>query len=569
MGKLKKRSKASLARKQHYDKEKAQNSTKDAKVLPLLAKLQSAVPNDRSMAISAISLLCEDFQTRQLLLKEKLVPIVLEQCLNDNNHEIVVESFGLLRNLVIEESDDIAKYLVRSNIWNTLVVNLTKCHQSFEFFWKGETVKKEEKVLMFDWLENLLYLVLELVDSNEEIGSDIITKLLGPNQAVIQFVNTILSRHTTLPLKVLTCVLTWNYQLCAESTEYVVMLSESQFPMEILSSPPANLNNLCKVLILGLRFHFYSMNTVDPSVVAESLKEILGVVEGVQLDKTGQDSEMHTEILAVDHSLDLIAAVLEFESQDEKFLEPCLPILQDGILPLCASLIKYPEFQAKAIACACNVVLLIPQSAPQVLEYLSGMADFCKHAVFQQETDDKADCVFFLSLVVRMLPVTVTQEQVAALFEMADQVIQSEEHFDVKEKFINSVIIFAGGLVCESSDISLVGDVKNRFTGILQFSISTVLENPKEAHKKYHTLLEQMIVSVLNQFFDVFDDAAKPFDFAVFREGKMLAFLSELLPEYKKVYKFIDKKVDPSLKADSEDAVVNLERFIQYKEGEL
>ena len=78
MGRSKKRSRASSSRLNPLRKAGSNDNNKDTNVVnkklqPLLQNLSSVVPNDRSIALSSISVLCEDAHMRQLLLKEKLV----------------------------------------------------------------------------------------------------------------------------------------------------------------------------------------------------------------------------------------------------------------------------------------------------------------------------------------------------------------------------------------------------------------------------------------------------------------------------------------------------------------
>lgn len=89
MEKFKKRSRASRNRLNPLNNgsTKTNLSKKDAnlaarKIQPLIRQLQSAVPNDRNIALSSISVLCEDPHMRHLLLKEKLIKIVLNNLLN-------------------------------------------------------------------------------------------------------------------------------------------------------------------------------------------------------------------------------------------------------------------------------------------------------------------------------------------------------------------------------------------------------------------------------------------------------------------------------------------------------
>ncbi|ODV96119.1 hypothetical protein PACTADRAFT_30174, partial [Pachysolen tannophilus NRRL Y-2460] len=187
MGKLKKNSRNSRLRRQKLAagvKQDGDSVSETKRVLPLLQKLSSTSPNDRSMALSTITLLCEDPNLRRIFLKEKLVKIVLEQCINDNNDEIVVESFGLLRNLVIDEGVSLIKHLLRSNLWFLIEHNInTKCKNSFHYLFgnndndsgnnnsgnnKPVTVKTDEINQLFDFTETLISLVLSILTCSDD-----------------------------------------------------------------------------------------------------------------------------------------------------------------------------------------------------------------------------------------------------------------------------------------------------------------------------------------------------------------------------------------------------------------
>lgn len=147
MGKLKKGRKNQKARLNPIGSKSQQDSKKDeatrtSKILPLINKLNSTIPNEKSMALGAITILSEDARMRKLLLKEKLISVVMQTCLNDFNDEIVVEAFGLLRNLGIEEGYDVVKYLWRQGIWTSIESALNKIDESFKFLQEKEMSKR-------------------------------------------------------------------------------------------------------------------------------------------------------------------------------------------------------------------------------------------------------------------------------------------------------------------------------------------------------------------------------------------------------------------------------------------
>mgnify|MGYP001259329943 FL=1 len=236
MGKSKKRSRASKARLNPIgggkDTHSKDNALVTKKVQPLLEKLHSAVPNDRAMALGSISVLCEDTHMRKLLLKEKLVHIVLSKLLTDNNTEIVVESFGLLRNLSLEEGYDVSIHLWRSDIWKSidqgfgkLLESLTALQASEEQNSKSST---ESRRLLFDYADNLLSLVVALGNGADEILQQL---LQAPKlERLFEVIARLLQYGVTkLPLSVFNTVLDLLYDFSSESFEFIDAVTNNSF----------------------------------------------------------------------------------------------------------------------------------------------------------------------------------------------------------------------------------------------------------------------------------------------------------------------------------------------------
>lgn len=89
---------------------------REQKILPIVKDLTSADLKARSAAALAITNIIEDTKCRKLLLREKLVPILLEQTLTDLNLETKAAGWGILRNLAIEEEPDFCVHLYRLDI---------------------------------------------------------------------------------------------------------------------------------------------------------------------------------------------------------------------------------------------------------------------------------------------------------------------------------------------------------------------------------------------------------------------------------------------------------------------
>ena len=190
MGRSKKRSRTSASRLNPLANPNSGGiSKKDAnlierKLQPLIKNLNSVVPNERSMALSSATVLCEDAHMRKLLLKEKLIPTVTTKLLSDENTEIVVEAYGLLRNLCLEEGFDVAVHLWRSDIWTSILSGFEKLSDSLralaaqdasEDTKKTTPQSKESRRLLFDFAENLLSLVIALCNGADSILEEVLT----------------------------------------------------------------------------------------------------------------------------------------------------------------------------------------------------------------------------------------------------------------------------------------------------------------------------------------------------------------------------------------------------------
>ena len=76
------------------------------------------------------------------------------------------------------------------------------------------------------------------------------------------------------------------------------------------------------------------------------------------------------------------------------------------------------------------------------------------------------------------------------------------------------------------------------------------------------------VVEALNQLFDIYADKKYAFDEAVFWAGGFHKHLEQILPRAKKLAKGIDKRKFGELRARLDEAVLNLGRFLKYKQTE-
>lgn len=277
--------------------------TRQSKILPLINKLKSTLPNEKSMGLGAITILSEDARMRKLLLKEKVIITVMENCLNDANDEVVVEAFGLLRNLGIEEGYEVTKFYWRSNIWTSIENALEKIQTSFKYLSEKEQLptnddnkkKKEDKTklqLLYDFTENVLSLIVVLASGSEDMFDKIFNKIDPILKLVVDILNwniPVLKTST----KLFNALLDFLFEFSSESIEFIQKLSEvDTFNIENLLKSSVffdeSNNNLAKIYIEGLKFHYYEgLNKIeDKNDICNSiLNSIFSIITRIDLQE--------------------------------------------------------------------------------------------------------------------------------------------------------------------------------------------------------------------------------------------------------------------------------------------
>ncbi|RYP10313.1 hypothetical protein DL765_008167 [Monosporascus sp. GIB2] len=73
-------------------------------------------------------------------------------------------------------------------------------------------------------------------------------------------------------------------------------------------------------------------------------------------------------------------------------------------------------------------------------------------------------------------------------------------------------------------------------------------------------------VEALNQLFDIYGDESKACDREVFWRDNFLQHLEEVVPKFRAAVKAVDKKKSAELRQRADETLMNLTRFIQYKQ---
>ncbi|OWB73354.1 hypothetical protein B5S31_g3092 [[Candida] boidinii] len=410
MGKLKRRSKAAVARAKNNSLQKStdiQNSASaDAKkIAPLLEKLSSTSPNDKCMAISSITLLCDrDQNIRTQFLKQNLIKLVFEKCLNDNNDEVTTTAFGLLRNLVIEEGYDIAIYLWRQDIWISIEVGLKKSIESLKHL-NDSNIKSENKIMLFDFIDNLLSLISGISDTSDELFDKIYDKFY--NNGFVNLIKDIIElQKYQVNSKLLISTLNFIYEMSTLSYRFIDDLhneSKINYNNELILNKLKN-NQLAKSLLIGINFQNFEFelknNLIDSNKekliddkLIESLINIKDIYSEIDINSvmeflnkpidnantanSNNSSNQKIEDLkllsnqykyqAIDILVDLLITNIEIKGEliefskmnsnngnskiDERFIEYHF----EFTLPIIKNLLEHKEFHTKAMSLLNNL----------------------------------------------------------------------------------------------------------------------------------------------------------------------------------------------------------------------
>lgn len=612
MGKSKKRSRASKARLNPIgggkDTHSKDNALVTKKVQPLLEKLHSAVPNDRAMALGSISVLCEDTHMRKLLLKEKLVHIILSKLLTDNNTEIVVESFGLLRNLSLEEGYDVSIHLWRSDIWKSidqgfgkLLESLTALQASEEQNSKSPT---ESRRLLFDYADNLLSLVVALGNGADEIFQQL---LEAPKlERLFEVIARLLQYGSTkLPLSVFNTVLDLLYDFSSESFEFIDAVTNNSFLSVFVKSLPEQINTpafneLTKVLIQGIYLQFLDMN-ITYQQANEIIHTVCDSVKDIDFDQVKSDlsTASHDEELAqtkdsqvaqkikdytkarisammklqsIEIAIDLITATTEIvASIYEEKKKPLPNALLETVTVYLPQIFQHlsRDFSSRILIAWNNMLWLYLTLEINFFELDENYKNLWE---FVNTVDEKQ-----LDLKLGKLSVTWALLKTIALQSQPAKWL-SEFQLANNEAFANSLIENYKNDM-SNQDILPENSIElgQRYIGILSTYASFQHQiNINELIGKF--ILEQLcgpklpaelLIEFTNSLFEVYGDENFDYNKPVFVQCGFLKILeTSVVPNLKAQFKFVDRNKNSQLKDRCSECFNTLESFIHYKKNE-
>lgn len=613
MGKSKKRSRASKARLNpigsRKDEQPSDNGLVKKKLQPLLEKLHSAVPNDRAMALGSISVLCEDPYMRKLLLKERLVQTILGKLLSDSNTDIVVESFGLLRNISLEEGYDVSTQLWRADIWTSINEGFSKLLQSLSALQGTEAqatkTATESRRLLFDYADNLLSLVVALANGSDEILRQVLDR--SKLDRLFEVITRLLQYGVSkLPLPVFNTVLDLIYDFSSESSEFIDAIINNEYLAAFTKSLPDQMstpgfNELTKVLIQGIYLQFLELDITYQQAndiihaVCDSIKDIDLEQVNKDLSNVSQDEELVNtkdsqvaqkikhytvarssammKLQSVEISIDLITAIIEIiASLSEEKKGPLPESLQETLMVYLPQVFQglSREFTSRILIAWNNLLWLYLTLEINFFDLESesykGLWELV-HSVDGEEVDLKLGK---LSVVWALLKTVAGQSEPNNWLST----LQLNNNVD----FVNSTIDnYNKDLSNDTIPRETAIELGQRYCGVL--SAYATFQNQVQINEIIGKFIMEQLCSpkvpaalladFTNSLFEVYGDETFDYNQPVFVGHNFINILeTKVVPNLKAQFKLVDRNKDQQLKERCSETFNTLDSFIQYKKNE-
>ncbi|KAF9451411.1 ARM repeat-containing protein [Macrolepiota fuliginosa MF-IS2] len=135
----------------------AQSSSRNAAVLPIIQKMESADTTERKWACVAVSnLIQNDPSTRRLLQGKNVVGALITR-LTDSEEEVVVEAVGALRNLCIDGGYEICAEMYNKNILTPLTTFVPKISSVLsQYLANPKAAPENAQKLVYEFADNVI-----------------------------------------------------------------------------------------------------------------------------------------------------------------------------------------------------------------------------------------------------------------------------------------------------------------------------------------------------------------------------------------------------------------------------
>lgn len=603
-------------------------TTRQNKIIPLIAQLSSSAPNDRSVALNAITVLSEDSRLRKLLLKERLILVIMEQTLNDSNDELVVESFGLLRNLTIEEGYEVAKFLWRSNIWTSIETALAKIQSTLQFLASDKKLDQKRMYMFYDFVENILSLIVLIASCSQDLYENIYSKI----EPVVTLTLDILNWNCTKlrSIKLVNSALDFLYEFSSDSAEFVIALAKMEnFDLnkvaEAVNLPAQKRNTVGKTYVEGLRFHFMEVQgdyaTSKNEACAKTLQNLFSIVTQVDLNdikailsapdnaeqplkkpqeeeekpqdidvpfggQSEEKTQAKSDLQAIEVAVDLFTSICELLAINEQ--NPSEPVtLDDNITSVLLNtaytsylhLLKFDreneqilQLTAKLLIAFNNMSWLFLSSTSIPVEWYARIPELWLEVELSSNTESlelqKTSLSIFWAMTKAVGPEVkskISLDNVNSLLKRCSDITTNSQSNEEDQHLAFEFLLSAIGFM---GSIAQVIDNVQITAQVSEFLFSLIAHFVDDKNNKKDAKGLEIPVECLNLIYDIFGDAEYPYDEPIFVGKNYLQRLEELEPVMKTFYKKIDKKLSTELKLRAEEAWMNLGRFIDYKRSE-
>lgn len=584
------------------------------KVEPLIKKLGSNAANDKSMAINGITLLCDtDPELRRLFLKSNLIEILITKLIHDPSDDIVVDSYGLLRNLMIDEGYSLCVHLWRKNLWTSIQLGFEKAEKAL----MDNSAKDEAKRLLVNYIENLV----GCTDCfTSELPIDLFEKSLLPkleSDGVLDFIFKLVSDGSDKHL--LLIALEFIYDMATTSSEFIGKISRNDDYIKVLDEASTkDLSRLSKTYLIGILLQILEVRgEIDygTRLTSKILKPLYGIYQtDIDLDSTVKelnlphkdnmtvDERRHLAIAtesfnAIDLHLDLYTTVLEIvgehkarEGKPASANNECVEFFNTSLQSFLSDLFDSKFHDQKLLPCTNNLVLL-NQSFGISNDSYSQFLQKVYHCLTSRFTevlneDSVSDSgleevngilkfsVHFMDMNDKSLW-NVDKDRVVKLIQYSQLVFNGVKSDSIDAgiflDFNQYLIAYLSKIAKNCGSDAITGDVTKFLVDekfVKYFEWYKQFKTPFELHKKLGYLIEETLNSVVNAIFDVYDDEYQ-YNRPIFHEGGLLQLLIDRKPDFKKVYKAVDKNVNKVVRHTLQETLENLTRFIAYKHQEL
>lgn len=593
MGKLKRRGKNQKARTNPIKGK--ENSSKDenlrqTKILPLIEKLLLLIPNDKSMAIAAINVLCEDEHMRHLLLKEKLISTVMEKCLNDSNDEILVESYGLLRNVGIEEGYDVLIYYWRSGIWTAIESAMSKIETSFNFLLENAPKDKSKLQLLYDFTENVLSLIDTLACGSEELHTQILEKLPPILDIVKKLItNQIGSGSYKVSNQLFISLLAFIYGLSVESDDFIRLANFDFAAVDnyITNTPgfaQTSWGHLAAVYVEAIKFNNLEIAGIQVPVV-ESFTRTSNLLTTIDLNdlknriikyanvdnakpepkegstivkelnkQAAEKNQTKYELSTIEVALDLLSSLLEYcASQDQD-----ISVTKSTVYDVVLHLIEF-ELNNQTTLKLLNKMVVTMNNFVWLLVTLNTGTFDCSRLwelltqIQSPEMDLQKNTLNALTGCFRLHDFSSQSvAMIDPLISTAERLRNIEDDEEALSLY-EAIVEFLGLATSSVEDVSIVRKVGPFVVSSAQYYVS-----------KSDPLAMEVVLNSIDAIFEIFGSDKVAYD-QYYAAENLNERLVAIEKDLKVAYKMIDKNKYGNLKLRAEEVWRNVQRFIQYK----